>query len=232
MSKYKHIFFDLDRTLWDFDNNSLETFKDLYNIYNVEKNLNCDFLSFHNSYKKHNSLLWEKYRKGEIKKEYLSLHRFIFTLNDFGYDDKILALKMAEDYLRLSPQKSLLFPHTHEVLDFLKNKYCLHIITNGFVEVQYTKIKNSGLDKYFSTTIISEEVGFQKPNKQIFEFSLQKVSAKAEESIMIGDDLNVDILGAKQSGIDQIFFNYSGIIHNEEISYEIKSLLELKEILN
>jgi putative hydrolase of the HAD superfamily len=232
MRKYKHVFFDLDRTLWDFDSNSLATFKDLYNIYNIDKILHADFLSFYNSYKKHNSLLWEKYRKAEIKKEYLSLHRFIFTLNDYGCNDNILALKMSEDYLRLSPQKSLLFPHTHEVLDFLKNKYCLHIITNGFVEVQYTKIKNSGLAKYFSTTIISEEVGFQKPNKQIFEFSLQKVSAKAEESIMIGDDLKVDILGAKQVGIDQIFFNYSGITHNEEISYEIKSLLELKEILN
>lgn len=232
MRKYKHIFFDLDRTLWDFDSNSLETFIDLYNKYNIIKKLNCDFLSFHNNYKKHNSLLWEEYRKGEIKKEYLSLQRFEFTLNDFGCDDKILALKMAEDYLRLSPQKKLLFPHTHEVLGFLKKKYHLHIITNGFVEVQYTKIKNCGIDKYFTHTITSEEARFQKPDREIFEFSLKKVGANAEECIMVGDDLKVDILGAKRIGIDQIYFNPSGIQHNETITFEIDSLEKIFEILN
>ncbi|MFZ4399309.1 MAG: YjjG family noncanonical pyrimidine nucleotidase [Bacteroidales bacterium] len=232
MSKYKHVFFDLDRTLWDFDNNSLETFKDLYNIYNIKSVLNCSFIDFHKTYIKHNTKLWDAYRKAEIKKEFLSVQRFLLTLNDFGNNNLDMAYQMSEDYIKLSPQKNLLFPDTHEVLDYLRNKYFLHIITNGFVEVQFEKIKNSGLGKYFTHAITSEEAGFQKPDKQIFEFSLRKTGAKAEESIMIGDDLNVDILGAKQVGIDQVFFNYSGVTHNEEISYEIKSLLELKEILN
>ncbi|MFZ4740262.1 MAG: YjjG family noncanonical pyrimidine nucleotidase [Bacteroidales bacterium] len=232
MSKYKHVFFDLDRTLWDFDSNSLETFKDLYNIYSIKKKLNCDFLSFHNIYKKHNTQLWEAYRKGNIKKEYLSIHRFLFTLNEFGCKDLELATNMSEDYISLSPQKKLLFPHTHEVLTYLQKKYCLHIITNGFIEVQYKKIKNCGIDKYFTHAITSEEAGFQKPDKHIFYFSLEKTGAKAEESIMIGDDLKVDILGAKQVGIDQIFYNNSGIQHNEEITFEVDSLKKIIDILN
>ncbi len=232
MSKYKHIFFDLDRTLWDFDKNSLETFKELYNIYKLETILYCDFLSFHNTYVKYNTQLWIAYRKGEIKKEFLCLQRFYLTLNDFGCNDSIMAVKMAEDYIKLSPQKNLLFPHTIEILDFLKDKYFLHIITNGFVEVQYNKIKNAGLEKFFSNTITSEEAGFQKPHKQIFEFSLEKAGAKAEESIMIGDDLIIDLLGAKQAGMDQVFFNPLKIEHNEDITFEISSLIELKKILN
>ncbi|MEI6695341.1 MAG: YjjG family noncanonical pyrimidine nucleotidase [Bacteroidota bacterium] len=232
MRKYKHVFFDLDRTLWDFDTNSLETIKDLYNIYNIKTILNCDFLSFHTTYIKYNTQLWDAYRKAEIKKEFLSVQRFLLTLNDFGCNDLTLASKMAKDYIHLSPLKSLLFPYTLEVLDFLKDKYCLHIITNGFVEVQYRKIKNAGLEKYFTHAITSEEAGFQKPDKQIFEFSLEKAGAKAEESIMIGDDLKIDILGAKQIGIDQIFFNPSGIQHNEVITFEIDSLKQIFEILN
>ncbi|NVN96308.1 MAG: noncanonical pyrimidine nucleotidase, YjjG family [Bacteroidetes bacterium] len=232
MSKYKHVFFDLDRTLWDFDSNSLETFQDLYNIYNIKNLLDCNFSNFHNVYKKHNNLLWDAYRKGEIKKDYLSVHRFLFTLNEFGCNDLKLAVNMSEDYIKLSPQKNLLFPHTHEVLTHLQKKYYLHIITNGFIEVQYKKIKNSGLDKYFTTAIISEEAGFQKPDKQIFYFSLEKTGAKAEESIMIGDDLKVDILGAKQVGIDQIFYNNSGIQHNEKITFEVDSLKKIINILN
>jgi len=232
MRKYKHIFFDLDRTLWDFDHNSLETFKDLYIIYNLFSILNCDFISFHSTYKKHNTLLWDAYRKGEINKKFLSVQRFILTLKDFGCDDLEMAEKMAADYILLSPQKKTLFPYTIEILDFLKSKYNLYIITNGFAEVQYKKIKNSGLEKYFTHAIISEETGFQKPDIKIFEFSLGKAGALAEESIMIGDDLHIDILGAKLAGIDQIYFNPSGIQHNEDITFEIDSLEKIFEILN
>ena len=171
MSKYKHIFFDLDRTLWDFDRNSLETFKDLYNLYNINSKFNCDFISFHTIYKKNNTKLWEAYRKGDISKKFLSIHRFIYTINELGSNDIDIAIKMSEDYIKYSPEKNILFPYTHDVLNFLKTKYKLHIITNGFVEVQYKKIKNSGLEKYFTSTITSEEAGFQKPDKRIFEFS-------------------------------------------------------------
>ena len=232
MRKYKHIFFDLDRTLWDFEKNSEETFKDLYLIYNIEQLLNCDFDSFFRTYKKHNTLLWEEYRNKRIIKEFLSVQRFFATLNDFDNYDLELAKKMAENYLILSPQKNLLFPHAIETLEYLKDKYQLHIITNGFIEVQYKKIKNSGIEKFFNQTITSEEAGVQKPDKFIFEFSLNKVNASPEECIMIGDDLKIDILGAKNAGIDQIFFNVDNVKHNENITFEIDSLKQIIEIFN
>jgi putative hydrolase of the HAD superfamily len=230
--KYKHIFFDLDRTLWDFDSNSLETFQDIYLIYNIYGILHCDFNSFHHAYVKHNTALWDAYRKGEITKAFLSLNRFLLTLNDFGCKDNEMAANMAKDYVKISPQKKILLPHAIEILDYLKPNYQLHIITNGFVEVQYTKLKNCGLDKYFTTTNTSEEAGYQKPDAAIFAYSLEKASARVEDSLMIGDDLKVDVLGAKQVGMDQIFYNTSGISHNEDITFEIRSLLELKYILN
>lgn len=232
MRKYKHIFFDLDRTLWDFEKNSEATFKDLYISYNINEILNCKFTDFFNTYKRHNVALWELYRKGEIKKEFLSLNRFLYTLNDFGNNNLDLAHNLAKDYIILSPQKNILFPHTIETLEFLKDKYQLHIITNGFIEVQYKKIKNSGLEKYFSNTITSEEAGVQKPAKLIFDYSLQKANAIAKESIMIGDDLQTDILGAKNAGMDQVFFNSDKISHNENITHEIDSLKKLIDILN
>ena len=232
MKKYKHVFFDLDRTLWDFDKNSKETFSDIYNKYNIGSLLHCNFIEFHENYRKHNTELWEAYRNGKIKKEFLSVRRFLLTLNNFGNDNLSLAVKMAEDYIKISPTKNILFPNTIETLEYLKNKYYLYIITNGFAEVQYEKIENSGLKKYFKKAITSEEAGYQKPDKNIFEYSLKKAGAKPDESIMIGDDLNVDILGAKNAGIDQIYFNYDKILHNQDITYEVHSLLDILKILN
>ncbi len=231
MPKYTHIFFDLDHTLWDFDKNSLETFSDLFLKYNLEKLLNCNFNTFFKAYKIINDNLWDLYRKGEIKKDYLSVQRFFLSLNEFGNNDKLLAETLSKEYVKLSPLKKNLFPYSIEVLEFLNKKYKLHIITNGFLEIQTVKIKNSGLDIYFESMITSEEAGAQKPNARIFEYSLNKTGAKVEESLMIGDDLKVDILGSKAFGMDQVYFNYHNNVHSEEVTYEIKSLLELKEIL-
>ncbi len=154
------------------------------------------------------------------------------TLNDLGNFDNILAENLSKDYIRMSPLKTNLFPDTIEVLSYLRKKYILHIITNGFSEIQGVKIKNSVLDVYFETMITSEEADVRKPDKLIFEYSLNKTGAKAEESIMVGDDLIVDILGAKAAGMDQVYFNYNNNKHNESITYEIISLKKLKTILN
>lgn len=232
MRKYKHIFFDLDRTLWDFEKNAEATFQDLYIIYNINDVLGCKFIDFFQTYKKHNLVLWDLYRKNEIKKNELSLNRFIFTLRDFGNSDLLLAQNLSTDYIKISPQKSILYPHAIETLDYLIGKYKLHIITNGFVEVQYNKLRNAGLDKYFTNTITSEEAGAQKPNIQIFEYSLKKAKALASESLMIGDDLQADIIGAKNAGIDQVYFNIDKLPHNENITHEIDSLIKIIEILN
>ena len=229
--KYKHLFFDLDRTIWDFDNNARLTFQEIYEKYKLNELGITSFEIFYSKYKFHNDALWALYRKAEIKKEVLSVKRFELTLEDFGVVDKNLAEKISYDYVTLSPLKTGLFPHVYEVLNYLSEKYKLHIITNGFEEVQYKKIKISDLNKYFENIITSEEAGTKKPEKQIFEFSLSKASAKANESLMIGDDIAVDITGAKTIGIDQVFVNYNKIPHDEEITYEINDLIELKTFL-
>ena len=229
-NKYKHIYFDLDRTIWDFDKNAEETFHEIYAKYELEK-IFSTFDNFYNTYVNHNDQLWKEYREGKIKKSLLSYKRFTLTLEDFGVNDEKLAKDIAHDYITISPTKKSLFPYAHETLDYLHKKYKLYIITNGFNEVQFTKLKNSELDKYFSKVFTSEDAGAQKPNPEIFENALKSVNASKKESIMIGDDLEADIIGAKEFGLDQIYFNPNSKNHKEEISYEINSLNKLMEIL-
>lgn len=230
MSKYKHIYFDLDRTIWDFDKNAIETLKDIYKQYDLKKIFE-NFENFHDTYVKHNEILWSIYREGKIEKSVLSYKRFWLTLKEFGVDDEDLAKKIGHDYITISPTKKELFPYAYETLDYLHKKYNLYIITNGFNEVQFTKLKNSDLDKYFSKVFTSEDAGAQKPNPIIFERALNDVQANKKESIMIGDDLQVDVLGAKNIGLDQVYFNPFKKEHTEEITHEINSLKELQEIL-
>ena len=217
MKKYSHLFFDLDRTIWDFDQNSQETFKDIFHKYDLQGKGISSLDEFIKRYNIHNNNLWELYRNGEIEKELLIVRRFLLTLE--------------EDYIRLSPMKTKLFPNALETLSYLKGKYHLHIITNGFEEVQLTKVKFSGLDQYFESIITSEEAGFKKPHRNIFIYALEKNKAKAECSLMIGDDPLIDVKGAKEAGIDQVLVNNDGIKGNEYPTYEIFSLSELMEFL-
>jgi len=229
MSKnYKFIFFDLDRTLWDFETNSLLTFKEIYKnreLYNIFP----DFNSFIKTYKIINEDLWEKYRKGEITKLELRTNRFLLTLNKFNVNDIELAKNIGNDYINESPKKKEVFPHTYEILDYLYPKYNLIILTNGFKEVQTSKLKNCQLNKYFSKLICSEDTGYQKPNPKIFQYALSSLNAKKAESIMVGDDLNVDIIGANNFKIDTIYCNF---INNEKSNIPTYEITSLKEILN
>ncbi len=229
-NRYKHIYFDLDRTIWDFDQNARETFRDIYQKYNLET-IFSKFDNFYDTYVEHNEQLWRDYREGKIKKTVLSYKRFALTLESFGVNDEKLAKQIAQDYITISPTKKRLFPHAHETLDYLHKKYKLYIITNGFNEVQFTKLKNSQLDKYFTKIFTSEDAGAQKPNPKIFENAIKSANARKVESIMIGDDLEADILGAKNYGLDQVYFNPFGKDHQEKITHEIVSLKELQEIL-
>lgn len=230
MPDYKHIFFDLDRTLWDFEANTLETFRDLFIRYNLSGYF-ANYQSFHDSYTEINQVLWQEYLDGKLKKEVLRTLRFHMTLEKNGLDNPELAEKIGMDYITLSPQKTLLFPHTIETLDYLKKKYHLHIITNGFNEVQFVKIKNCGLEPYITAVITSEKAGYQKPRKEIFEYSLKVVNARKKESIMVGDDFVIDIEGAMNAGIDQMYFNPAQLACSKKPTYEIKSLKEMCDIL-
>ena len=149
----------------------------------------------------------------------------------FGIDELGTAKKMASDYIRISPTKTKLYPNAIEVIEELSKKYKLHILTNGFSEVQFIKVENSGLAPFFETIITSEMAGFQKPKPEIFHYTLNKTGAKRENTLMIGDDLEADILGAKNVGIDQIFVNFEKKPHSEKPLHEVNSLLEILEIL-
>ncbi len=230
MKNYKHIFFDLDRTLWDFESNSVEALRDITNKHNLTKVIS-DFDSFIDIYKKYNVRLWEQYRVNKIQKSVLRWKRFYLALLEFNIDDIELAKQMGEDYVTISPTKTKLFPYTHGILQYLSNNYLLHIITNGFEEVQYVKLSNSNLTQYFTEIITSEQVGVQKPSPEIFAHSLKIANASMDNSIMVGDDIKTDIGGAMDFGIDQIFFNPLKHVINIKPTFEVASLVEIKDIL-
>ncbi len=228
---YKHIFFDLDRTLWDFETSSIEAFYKIYNHFGLERKGVESTEAFIKHYKYHNDILWNQYREGKLAKEVLRGLRFEYTLQEFGIKDKELAQKIGDYYVEISPLLVHLFPHAHEILAYLYPKYHLHVITNGFSEVQFTKLKSAELEKYFNEVITSEEAGVKKPDPQIFSFAFDRTKALAEESLMIGDDVEVDILGAKQMNMDQVLFDPEKKTPQNGATYYINDLLELKEFL-
>ncbi len=231
MKQYKHIIFDLDRTLWDFDKSSKETLSEVFVIYGLEEKGIPSFDSFYTQYEQINDQLWALYRIGGITKEKLSSKRFADTLDSFGISDFELAKKIAKDYLSIAPTKKNLFPGTIELLSYLTQKYDLHILTNGFSEVQGVKMDANGLTPYFNGVYTSDICGALKPKAQAFEYVIEQLNAKTEECIMVGDDLKVDILGAKAIGLDQIYVNFERIPHQENILHEVFSLLEIKDII-
>ena len=228
---YKHLFFDLDRTLWDLDRNSREALHEIYTHYGLEEMGVLNFQAFFENYKHINDRLWDDYRKGLIHKDSLRSVRFSQTLQLFDIFDPRLSEKIGYTYVEISPKKTNLLPNALQTLDYLKDKYQIHIITNGFEEVQHIKLENSGLKPYLSQIITSEKAQCKKPDPRIFAFALHEAGAKRNESLMIGDSLELDILGAKQVGIAQVFFNPEGIRHTHEITHEIKDLGELIHIL-
>ena len=229
--KYRHLFFDLDHTLWDFESNAKATLGELYHSLELEKKGVTNFGQFYKNYLEHNERLWERYRNGFLKQEDLRIKRMRHSLLDFKIANEELAQAMSVKFLELLPTRTILFPFTKEILQYLTDKgYAIHLITNGFEEVQYKKLKYSGIDVYFKEVITSESSGWLKPNKEIFEYAFHKANALPAESIMIGDTLDVDIKGAMNAGIDQVFVNHHGIATEMRPTYTINSLKELKAI--
>jgi putative hydrolase of the HAD superfamily len=231
MSKYKHVFFDLDHTLWDFETNSRQALTIIFDENRLLEKGVPSFQKFHEKYQPINDRYWARYHNGYATKDQVRNGRFYDTLKEFGIDDKPLAEIMATAYVQLSPKMTALFPDAIEVLKYLQQKYKMHLITNGFAEVQWIKIEHSGLRPFFEHIIISEEVGTQKPDKAIFEIAMQRSGASTDACIMIGDNYNTDIIGAKNAGIDQVFFNPGKNRKREAVTYEISQLKELLDIL-
>ena len=231
MKKYKHLFFDLDNTLWDFESNSAETLTELFHRHQLQ-NLGVPSVGFFiEKYKLRNQMMWEQYRLGKIGKETLRNDRFKLTFWDMGLDAELAPRQLAEDYVSEGPKKNRLFPNTLETLEYLSKKYALHIITNGFEEVQHIKMRASKIDHLFDVVIISEQTGYKKPDVNIFIYAMDKTGAMAEESLMIGDGLEIDILGAQNANWDTVFFNPEKIKHEKFTTYEIYSMPELKNFL-
>ena len=182
-------------------------------------------------YKKINEDCWALYREDGITKEDLRTKRFADTLEYFGILDAKLAESIGHDYVTNCPYRTELFPNVFEIIDYLKSKYELHIITNGFEEVQHVKMKQSNLTEHFSEIITSEKAGAKKPHPQIFAYAADKVGVSAEGCVMIGDDLLCDIKGALDFGMQAIYFNPHKVNHNLNVLGNVQDLIDIKAFL-
>lgn len=223
----KHIFFDLDQTLWDFDKNSVLAFQTCFNQLNIQVDLN----KFNEVYEPINESLWKLFGENKITKEYLKYTRLKQTFDalNMEFSDDLI-YQISDDYLNMLPTFNHLHPGTLEVLEHLYPNYSLHIITNGFNEVSFRKVEQSGLSKYFENVITSENAGAKKPDARVFEYALQLANANIDESIMIGDNFEADVMGALNFGMKAIFYNYRNNIKPKNVT-TIHQLVELKSLL-
>jgi putative hydrolase of the HAD superfamily len=235
MPAYKHIFFDLDHTLWDFDKNSAEALCELYEQFGMTGRYAFSPEEFCAAFRKVNFHLWRMHQLGNYGQAELRAERFPLIFDKLGLDASELDTeemrRLADAYLQLCPTKSHVFPFTHEILAYLRDRYHLHVLTNGFRDVQGIKLKSSGLLAYFREIVTSDDAGFRKPDEGIFHYSLQRVAARPRDCLMIGDNLETDIQGARAVGMDCVYFNPAGKSHDSPITHEIACLSELKGIL-
>lgn len=228
---YTHLFFDLDHTLWDFETNSKETLSELYYTHNLH-NLSPDFDEFYERYSYHNKRLWDRYNHGFIKQEELRWKRMWHTLLEFKLGDEKLARQLSQEYLEILPNKKALFPYTFEILNYLNKKgYKMHLITNGFEQVQWKKIENAKIGGYFTNVITSELACCLKPHKGIFDFAIERAACCYKESLMLGDNLDADITGAMNAGMDTVFVNHLREETHIQPTHTIYHLQELENIL-
>jgi putative hydrolase of the HAD superfamily len=226
-NRIQHVFFDLDHTLWDFDKNSELAFDTIFKQHHPQIKTS----HFIKKYAPINQACWKLYQYDKITHEELRYKRLkdSFDALDYIISDEAIH-QIADDYITFLPDNNHLFDGAIEILDYLSSHYQLHIITNGFANVQYKKIANSNIDTYFKTITNSEMAGVKKPNPIIFQHALDLAQAKKEQSIMIGDCLEADVQGAIDFGIEALFFNPNNEISPKGIT-EINHLLELKNYL-
>lgn len=219
------VFFDLDHTLWDFDRNSELAFDRVFKKHNIQLELS----QFIREYEPINLHYWKQFREEKITKQELRRRRLVETFQIFKIEFPLPSIDLlANSYIEELPIDNHLFSGVFEILDYLFDRYKLHIITNGFEEVQHLKLRNSGIQNYFKTITTSEEAGVKKPHPSIFKLALGKAGVLPEKSIMIGDSLEADIFGAQKVGMNSLFFNY----RKEKISVPQLTINDLFEIKN
>ncbi|MEO9532864.1 MAG: YjjG family noncanonical pyrimidine nucleotidase [Crocinitomicaceae bacterium] len=230
MKQVKQIFFDLDHTLWDFEKNSSETLSELYDEFGLDKIIQ-NKERFIATYQTVNGQYWKKYRDGLIDKQTVRFGRFSDTLHRLRVvDADRIGRQIGDEYVLRGPHKTHVFPNVHETLRYLQQKYPLHIITNGFKEVQSIKMTGANFNQYFNMVLCSEEVGVNKPHRKVFEHALERTNCLPENALMIGDNIEADILGAQKVGIATILFDPKDE-HPTQISRKILDLKDLRQLL-
>ena len=233
MKNITHIFFDLDHTLWDTDKNAKESLQEIHQEIKILENFNVPFELFHSTYQKHNDILWKKYAKHEVTKSDVRINRFKYSLEELNIFDDTINEFFASHYVIRTPLKKNLIEGAIELMDYVKDRYTLSIITNGFKEVQYIKMEESGLRKYFKHIFISEEVGHNKPSPDIFKHAMHISGASvAENCLMIGDSLEADIHGSINAGMRAVHLSPEYKNDSTENNFiTVNSLAEIKTIL-
>ncbi|MBP7219391.1 MAG: YjjG family noncanonical pyrimidine nucleotidase [Paludibacteraceae bacterium] len=230
--KYKHLFFDLDNTLWDFDKNSQVSLHELFDAYQLI-HYYPRFEDFFEIFKKQNEVLWEMYGKGQIDKNFLHYERFRFPFENTPFEAQLRYKELADEYLLVVKTKTHLKPFAKEILEYLKDKnYMMYIVSNGFTEVQYHKLENAGIGTYFQRIFLSESIKEHKPSKAFFDYAITSSNARKTESLVIGDNWEADIVGAKNAGIDQVFYNYTNRIDLPFApTFQVSCLSDLKNFI-
>lgn len=231
MKHYQHLLFDLDHTLWDFKRSSTETLCELYRTYQLATLGDFSTEQFCDAFEEVNLQLWTLYNQGEYDQQRLRNERFGLVLSRLGIAADLVPAGLPEEYLRICPTKPHVMPYAMATLDYLRQHYQLHILTNGFTEVQAIKLKSAGLTDYFAEVVASDTTGHRKPQRPIFDYILSQIEATPLQCLMIGDSLAADVVGAREAGIDQVFYNPEGVAHDEDITYEVSCLSELRTIL-
>lgn len=229
--KYRSILFDLDHTLWDYETNSTETLQELFHEHNLREVGVPSVNDFLKTFATVNTHLWTLYDTGQIDRDVIRYERFHKIMLEMGIDNYDLSLMLSDEYVDKSPKKSTLMPNAIETLDYLHPRYPMTIVTNGFDEIQSTKLDSSGITSYFKSIVTSARAGHKKPAKEIFEFAMAESGFESHETLMIGDNLLTDIGGARNASLDTVYYNPNKIPHKEQTRYEIHDLKELRDIL-
>lgn len=229
--KYKNLFFDLDDTLWAFSENTHDTFREMYVKYSFDRYFDS-FEHYYELYQSYNLILWEKYTHKQITRDELNQGRFSHPLIAVGVNDEKLVNSYMDNFFETIHTKNKTMPYTKEILEYLKPKYNLYIITNGFKELQPRKMEAAGIAGYFKKVILSGDIGILKPHPEIFHFALSATQSNLKDSLMIGDSWDADITGASNAGMDQMFYN---VKKTEQLpfrpTYVIENLREIKGYL-
>lgn len=230
--QYRHLFFDLDHTIWDFESNAKESIFEIFDDLSLGEKGIEDKEAFYASYRTHNAKLWDRYIKGYIRQDELKWKRMWLALLDHKIGDENLSKIMSELYVNVLPTKTILFPGAQELLQKLYSSGLrLHLITNGFEAVQHKKLENSNIGHFFLNVITSERCGATKPNKEIFNYAFKAAGAFPEESVMIGDNLDADIQGGINAGVDTVFVNHVGEpAPHVKATFEVPDLPSLEHI--